>query len=71
MTKLTLFIHISKKIFDFLKKIPETGWLILFRGVVLHVKSKRSEYRCDGREDEINPHRPLVLCFWCHGFLLS
>ena len=56
---------------SFLKKIPETGWLILFRGVVLHVKSERSEYRCDGREDEINPHRPLVLCFWCHGFLLS
>ena len=37
----------------------------------LHVKSERSEYRCDGREDEINPYGPLVLCFWCHGFLLS
>ena len=40
-------------------------------GCCLHIKSEGSEYRCDGREDKINPHRPLVLCVVSHCFLLS
>ena len=40
-------------------------------GCCLHIKSEGSEYRCDGREDEIYPHRPLVLCVVSHVFLLS